>query len=122
MQACANSILNGSYDKFVCKHELAQSCSRCNQPGLYVAGRQFQPAEAASVEDDLQALNALLSGEDASPGGGKLPAPNGRPSLGGRPSFGDRPPPARAGRRSGGFDAKDSAPVWQRTSGTGNSK
>ena len=71
------------------------------------------------MEDDLQALNALLSGEDSSPAGGKLPAPNGRPSLGGRPSFGDRPPPARAARRSGGFDARDGTPAWQRSSGVG---
>jgi len=88
----------------------------------FVTGLQFPPAESASVEDDLQALNALLSGEDASPLAGKLPAPNGRPSsLGGRPSFGDRPPPARAARRSGGFDApRDGAPAWQRSGGMGD--
>ncbi len=77
------------------------------------------------MESDLQALNALLSGEDAPAAVFKQPAPHGRPGLGGRQSFGDRPPPQRASRSSGGFDPRDSTSgdfnrtAWQRTSGMG---
>ena len=86
---------------------------------------QYSPPEAATVESDLQALNALLSGDDALSGGVTPQAPPSRPSLsGGRQSLGDRPPPPRASRNSGGFENRDSmsgeyarSSPWQRTSG-----
>ena len=79
------------------------------------------------MESDLQALNALLSGEEAPPAFAMPPTPQPRASLGGRQSFGDRPPPPRASRSSGGYDPRTStsgefgrSSAWQRNSGMGN--